>query len=636
MHYNGQQEIPSLGVNCLSNKELEVFQKLYKWTNIGMSGIKVSEVRVRNFRSLQEVDVSLDDLTVLIGENNSGKTSLLEALHLAIGAGRRIVSADDVFVSLADKNVPKDRTITIDLLIRPVNEHGKVIETFPEGGYWLLLWGNGVSQDEKENDFVGIRTEVKWDETRGEYVLERRFLADWPADPKKWHEAKVKEKAASVLARHIEPIALYYMDAKRDIYDEMQNRGSFWHRMISDPGLTDAEIERLEQQLTKLNEEIISASDVLRHIQANLDELYQTLDSPKGSVAITPTARTLRNLGKGMDVYFATREAQAFPLARHGMGTRSLAALLTFRAYMTWREKKWRESREESDSFHPMLALEEPEAHLHPQAQRALFRQIQDIPGQRIVSTHSPYIASGAKISQFRYFRRSGPRTVVTQMDMTALSAEDERKLDRMVMNTRGDLLYARAAILCSGETEEQALPIFAEEYFHRHPSELGITIFGVGGDGSYRPFARLPHSFKIPWYIFSDGEVAALGRVQAAVQELGEAFPSPRLFFLPDQKNYEQFLASKNEYRDILISVIIESTAKNARHRKVLEQDWAKKQDVEEAITKELSKENNKTKYAKPVAQAIVQKAPANLKIPSPMKDLFEAVAKELRIRPE
>nr|MBC8274217.1 AAA family ATPase [Chloroflexota bacterium] len=56
------------------------------------SGIKIVQVRVRNFRSLKQVDVSLDDITVLIGENDSGKTSFLEALYAAIGSDRRFIS----------------------------------------------------------------------------------------------------------------------------------------------------------------------------------------------------------------------------------------------------------------------------------------------------------------------------------------------------------------------------------------------------------------------------------------------------------------------------------------------------------------------------------------------------------------
>jgi putative ATP-dependent endonuclease of OLD family len=92
-------------------------------------------------------------------------------------------------------------------------------------------------------------------------------------------------------------------------------------------------------------------------------------------------------------------------------------------------------------------------------------------------------------------------------IDTTGLSEEDLRKIDRMVMNTRGEILYARALVFFEGETEEQALPIFAERYWNQHLSNLSISMVGVGGDRSYTPFLRLAHSFGIPWYIFSDGE---------------------------------------------------------------------------------------------------------------------------------
>ena len=50
--------------------------------------IKVIAARIHNFRSLKKVEVALESTTVLVGENNSGKTSFLEALHSAIGAGQ--------------------------------------------------------------------------------------------------------------------------------------------------------------------------------------------------------------------------------------------------------------------------------------------------------------------------------------------------------------------------------------------------------------------------------------------------------------------------------------------------------------------------------------------------------------------
>ena len=97
------------------------------------SGIFIKEVRIRNFRCLLSVDVELDKLTVLIGQNNSGKTSFLNALFAAIGAGQRIISNDDILLRKGEVSAPKDRAVVIDILIRPTEDQGKITSDFPTG-----------------------------------------------------------------------------------------------------------------------------------------------------------------------------------------------------------------------------------------------------------------------------------------------------------------------------------------------------------------------------------------------------------------------------------------------------------------------------------------------------------------------
>ena len=60
------------------------------------SGVAITDVRVSNFRSLANIEVELNDLTVLIGANNAGKTSFLDAMFAAIGSRRKLLGQDDI------------------------------------------------------------------------------------------------------------------------------------------------------------------------------------------------------------------------------------------------------------------------------------------------------------------------------------------------------------------------------------------------------------------------------------------------------------------------------------------------------------------------------------------------------------
>jgi putative ATP-dependent endonuclease of OLD family len=227
------------------------------------SRVRLMAVRVADFRSLTNIEVTLGDLTVLVGANNAGKTSLLDAVQFAIGANRRLLGKEDIRLAKDEADVPKERRAVVDILLRPVDDDGKIVETFPGGSFWTGLWGTGVAQDDHQDDMVGMRSVLEWSDICVDYRTMRKFLKEWKPFAN-WTDAEVGD---TVSAAQIEPIALHYIDAKRDLEDDLRTRGSFWRRLTDDLGLSEPDIQKLEGALSEINRTLVDKSEVLKHLR---------------------------------------------------------------------------------------------------------------------------------------------------------------------------------------------------------------------------------------------------------------------------------------------------------------------------------------------------------------------------------
>jgi len=612
--------------------------------------ILVKTVRIFGFRGLQNIEVSLEPVTVLTGMNNTGKTSFIKAVQLALG-NRQFITQDDFYIS---DNIGHDKII-VDIEIVPVDQDGKICNEFSEN-WEVLFTEDRIRIDKKDKSFIPLRTIVTYDKINAAYKSKQYILPDWPPFENEshvfWYQTENgKEKAFN----YYDEVPFYYMDARRDILEDMKTRNSYLGKMISKIEYSKEDVKKIEQQIKELNEQAVSGSPILSNIKSTLKELDSAMDTSSEGVEITPFTKKIRDLNKGLSIHYSDKK-DSFSMEYHGMGTRSWSSLLTLKAFINLLDKN---AKKEHTSFFPILAIEEPEAHLHPNAQKKLYSQIAGIKGQKIISTHSPYIAASAELSQLRNIYKNNVSVACGEINMKELIPEDIRKINRQVINTRGELFFSKAIVYCEGETEEQALPIFAEHFFKKTPVEMGIDFVGVGGKGNYLPFLRVAEALKIPWFILGDGEKDTIKSLKKSLKQLYnreiEIEEVSNIFVLDKECDFEKYLIEK-DYVDEIKAAFIKLHSATYLEDEIRKKDGTKKERIKtdtvcdkcsQNIYQDISRNYNgdqgfkealydcmisqKTQFGPVIAEAIIE---SGKPLPPKVKELFEKIKSFLERR--
>lgn len=573
--------------------------------------VLIRTVRISGFRGLQNIEVELEQTTVLTGMNNTGKTSFLKALQLALGSGQ-FISQDDFFI---DGNNTIDQ-ITIDLLIIPIGDDGNRINEFEED-WEILFTEDRIKTDIDGKSYIPLRTVITFDYIKNSYKPRQFILTEWPKFENKDDVFWFQTENGTEKHFRFDNVPFFYMDAQRDILEDIKLQKSYLGKMISKIEYSEEDIKEIETQIKNLNEKAVNSSDILSIIKTTLIDLDTAMDTTSGGVEITPFTKKIRDLNKGLSIYY-TDNNDSFSMEYHGMGTRSWSSLLTLKAFISLLNAN---AEKDQSPFFPILAIEEPEAHIHPNAQKKLFGQINEISGQKIISTHSPYIAASAEIIQMRNFYKGDGEIYCGKIKTDDLKTEDMRKINRQVINTRGEIFFSKAIVFFEGETEEQALPIFAKHHFEKTPGEMGIDFVGVGGSGNYLPFMRFAEGLNIPWFIFSDAEKNVKNETQNQFNECGcSRDEKDTIVFLDDGMKFEKQLISDGFSDEIKKAIIALTDFKNEQHRqaKVKEINDYNEKKILEIIT------SAKTRYAPVIAEKIIE---SNKELPPKIVELFNII---------
>ncbi|MFN5767688.1 MAG: ATP-dependent nuclease, partial [Pseudanabaena sp.] len=244
-------------------------------------------------------------------------------------------------------------------------------------------------------------------------------------------------------------VPLFFLSALRDASQEFGQRGQFWSGFLKSINLPDASRQEIEQKLEEINTSVIGANEGLNEVIQKIAEAKRLvpLDSTDPVILETIPTRIFDMVGN-IQVYLRSTFGVKLPLNKHGEGTQSLAVLMLFQAFAAANL-----TEAYSPESAPILALEEPEAHLHPSAIRSLGAFLESLVGQVIVSSHSGDLLSRVPITSIRRLYKKNGQTVVGQIQTNALTSEEERHFDYHVRITKGSHLFARCWLLVEGQS---------------------------------------------------------------------------------------------------------------------------------------------------------------------------------------
>jgi putative ATP-dependent endonuclease of OLD family len=454
--------------------------------------VYIADIQIENFRSFGAGEHAFNltlqpGLTALVGENDAGKTTVIDALRYVLGTrDQEQLRVDETDFHRPANGDPAER-MTIRLVFRGLTatDRGAFAEFLtyePVNGGHLAC-------------FI-----LSWTAKRGVNGPRRAPSPEWRTGAKGEGPALDFGARSLLTATYLRPLrdAERAMSAGRGSRlsqilqhtKEIREIGVAFDRSLSpspDPttlsvlGLGDFANHLFRESLgikmagDKLND------DYLKPLSFAKDVLHARIEV-SGS---RDDATRLRQLLEKLDLTLSASTGDDSAHTR-GLGSNNLlfmaCELLLLAA--------------ESEGF-PLLLIEEPEAHLHPQRQLRLMAFLQSqaekqrADGQQIqiiVTTHSPSIASDLHLDNLVLVEHG--RAFPLRKGLTHLDASDYRFLERFLDATKSNLFFARGVMVVEGDAENILLPVLAR-LLDRDFSEYGVSVVNVGGVGLGR-YARI------------------------------------------------------------------------------------------------------------------------------------------------
>jgi putative ATP-dependent endonuclease of the OLD family len=461
----------------------------------------ISKLSIKNFRGFREISLNFKKgVNILIGENNSGKTAIIDVLRICLGYGK------------ADNNINIQET---DLHINPENplEKNKEIQ-------FDLIFDMGDNPKEKEcfYDFISQDPQIA---NRQTIQFHLKFTLE-ETGKKKFFKRTIwggDNLGQTISYEALQEIFFTYLSPLRDAVSGLK------------PYSYDNKTAQLFNQLTKYkkeeNEKEIKLDDKKKKELAN--KLYTVFESNendwkyilkagKDKVNDHLTGTGINNKYPNIEMNYVGRkysdvvrgielkrpvfdpeklegeEQKYFELFQNGLGENNLVFASVILGDLINR------CEDEELEIYNALLVEEPEAHLHPQYQNTFFEYLNTLQQkglQIFITSHSPTITAKSDTDNITILQKQKYKIApfsflhLTKVDF---SSENKKHLRKFLDTTKSQMFFANGTLLVEGIAEAILIPMLSKKFLEPHKFDLekeGVEIVNIGGV-AFEHFAKL------------------------------------------------------------------------------------------------------------------------------------------------
>lgn len=440
----------------------------------------ISEVSIKNFRCFGDSGQTIkfhNGLNILVGENDSGKSAVIDAIRIVLGTTDQGWYRVDI-ADFHNEDKANEITIICKFVDLSVTECASFLE--------CLTYEN-VGGENKSCLYLHWKCKYLLNITppRTSTSVTTGLTGDGP----------------QLAADARELLRVTYLKALRDAYSDMQSgRNSRLSQIIqSIPNLNNGTGEYVDGMnlnelsitgIGDLSNKLLSEHPALKKANQDVTTILQDKMLLKSDLITTKLqvsgtnaleAKKLVSLLEKLDLMVEKSDYQN--QGRVGLGTSNIMSMACELLLNNTNSKKGHSS---------FLLIEEPEAHIHAQRQLRLIQSLQNEAAENahqiILTTHSPLLASVVSLENVTIMRGGIPFSLAK--GQTLLDSNDYLYLERYLDATKANLFFAKGIIVVEGPAEELLLPTIAK-LLGKDLMEHGVSIVNVRGTG-LRRYARI------------------------------------------------------------------------------------------------------------------------------------------------